>query len=64
MIKKSKGDKLREGYQKALLTSLLDPDDPELSPFVRSPRPKAPTSSEQPPSSKVDPCTFFRSERV
>ena len=54
MSKKSKGDKLREGYQKALLTSLLDPDDPELRSLVQSPKPKAPTSSEKPPNSKVD----------
>jgi len=63
MSKKSKGDKLREGYQKALQTSLLSPDDPELSSFVQSPKPKMPTSSGQPPSSKVDPC-FFQSKHV
>ena len=55
MTSQSNGDKLREAYKKALLTSLLSLSKEEEDSLRGPLRPEEPTGSGQPTSSKTRP---------
>ena len=60
MSEQSKKDRAKAGYQKALLNSLLDPNDAELASFRVLPEHEKLTSSEQQSRSKTSPSTPTR----
>ena len=57
MTDQSKKDRVKAGYQKALMNSLVDPNDEDLASFVELPEHEDPTNPEQPSKSKKNPST-------